>query len=240
VHGGMPLESLAVKSILMNDAAAITTYSKEVLSVLERIGVGKKSHLIRNFVDTVRLKNPSTFVSPHEDTVIHVGRLEPLQTPEIIIKAFKQVNAKFPNAKLLIVGYGSLYKSLKILIKKLNLEDTVSMTGQQTDVRKFLWKSDIFVTTNFGYLSTLEAWSAQLAVVAPNFGVLKEIISHENNGLLVKQHDVDQLSFALIRLIEDKELRRKLALNGARTVKNYDIRAVAPEVAKIYQSLIKK
>ena len=37
------------------------------------------------------------------------------------------------------------------------------MMGKQTDVRKFLWNSDIFVATNFGYMASLEAWSAGLS-----------------------------------------------------------------------------
>ena len=240
LHGGMPLESPAVKSILENDAAVITTYSKEVLSVLDRMGLGKKSHLITNFVDTAHFINPSASVLPHEDTVIYVGRLQPELTPGLVIKAFKQVNTRFPNAKLHIVGYGPLYKAMKSLIKELNLEGAVSMMGKQTDVRKFLWNSDILVATNFGYIASLEAWSAGLAVVAPNFGILKETIRHENNGLLVEHSDVDQLASALIRLIKDKKLRRKLALNGAQAVKNYDIREVAPKMAEIYQSVIKR
>jgi glycosyltransferase involved in cell wall biosynthesis len=236
--GGMPL-SPAVKSILEN-AAAITTYSKDVLSVLERLGLGKKSHLITNFVDTEHFKNPSVSVLPHEDTIIYVGRLEQPTTPGIVIEAFKQVNTRFPNAKLHIVGYGSLYTTMKNLIKELNLEGAVSMMGKQKDVRKFLWNSDILVATKFGYISSLEAWSAGVAVVAPNFGVLKETIIHKNNGLLVEPDNVDQLASALISLIEDKELRRKLALNGAQTAKNYDIREVAPKIAEIYRSVIKR
>jgi glycosyltransferase involved in cell wall biosynthesis len=113
------------------------------------------------------------------------------------------------------------------------------MMGKQSDVRKFLWSSDIFVATNFGYIASLEAWSAGLAVVAPNFGILKETINNKNNGLTVEQHDVDQLASALISLIKDKEFRRKLALNGEQAVKNYDIREVAPKMAEIYQSVIK-
>jgi glycosyltransferase involved in cell wall biosynthesis len=51
---------------------------------------------------------------------------------------------------------------------------------------------------------------------------------------------VDDLASALKRLIADKELRRKLAVNGAETVKNYDIRAVAPKMSQIYQSILEK
>jgi glycosyltransferase involved in cell wall biosynthesis len=239
LHGGMPLESPAVKNILKNDVAAITTYSKEVLSTLHKLGLEKKSYLVTNFVDPPHFKNPDT-VPPHDITVIYVGRLEPVQTPELVIKAFKQVNDQLPNAKLIIVGYGTLFGYLKDLIKELNLEGSVSLAGKQTDVRKFLWNSDVFVATNFGYIASLEAWSAGLAVVAPKFGILKETITHETDGLLVEPGNVDDLASALKRLIADKELRRKLAVNGAETVKNYDIRAVAPKMSQIYQSILEK
>ncbi len=238
LHGGMPLESPAIKSILKEHAAAITTYSKEVLGVLERMGLGEKSHLVTNFVDTAHFTKPNLSNS-HDDTVVYVGRLEPVTSPEAIIRAFKQVNAKFPKAKLQIVGYGSLFETLKGLIHDLNLEQTVFLMGKQTDVRPFLWNSDIFVATNFGYIASLEAWSAGLAVVAPNFGIMKETITHEQNGLLVEPQNIDQLSSAFISLIGNKRLRQKLASNGNKTAQNYDIRAVAPKMSSIYQSVIK-
>ncbi|MGD6850514.1 MAG: glycosyltransferase family 4 protein [Candidatus Bathyarchaeia archaeon] len=238
MHGGMPLKSPPVRNILENDVAAITTYSKEILGTLQDMGLGEKSYLVTNFVDSPHFKNPSTAL-PHEITVIYVGRLEPVQTPELVIKAFKKVNTELPNAKLVIVGYGRLFEPLKQLVKDLKLEGAVNMAGKQTDVRKFLWDSDVFVATNFGYIATLEAWSAGLAVVAPKFGILKETVSHEQNGLLFEPDSVDDLAAALIRLIKNKQLRDCLALSGAQTVQSYDIRAVAPQMSQIYQSVIK-
>jgi glycosyltransferase involved in cell wall biosynthesis len=237
LQGGMPLESPPVKAILEDDVAAITTYSREVLNTLERMGLGNKSHLITNFVDPPHFKNPSS-VEPHKITVIYVGRLEPVQTPDLVLRAFKKVTEQVPNAKLVIVGYGRLFEKLKLMIKEMNLEDSVTMAGKQTDVRPFLWSSDIFVATNFGYIATLEAWSAGLAVIAPNFGILKETINHEQNGLLFEPESVDDLTAALIRLIEDRQLRETLAINGARIVQSYDIRVVAPKMSLVYQSVI--
>ena len=237
LHGGMPLESAAVTNILKNDVAAITTYSQEVLGTLQKLGLEKKSYLLTNFVDTFRFKKSSPAPS-HDLTMIYVGRLEPVQTPEIVVKAFKQVHDRFPKAKLIIVGYGTLLETLKDLAKELNIEGSVIFTGKQTDVRKYLWSSDVFVATNFGYIATLEAWSAGLAVVAPRFGVLKETISHESNGLLVEPANLDDLASALLRLAKDSELRCKLAAKGVETVKNYDVRAVAPKMSKIYRSIL--
>jgi glycosyltransferase involved in cell wall biosynthesis len=237
LHGGMPLESPPVRSILENDAAAITTYSKEILGTLQRLGLGGKSQLVTNFVDTPHFKN-LVKPSPHDPTVTYVGRLEPVQTPDLVIKAFKKVKDALPNAKLNIVGYGRMFEELKALTMQLNIEDSVAMVGKQTDVRKFLWNSDVFIATNFGYIATLEAWAAGVAVVAPNFGVLKETVSHEHNGLLFEPGSIDDLAANMIRIINDKPLREKIALNAAEAVQGYDIRAVAPKVSKIYTSVM--
>ncbi len=239
LQGGMPLESPVVKGILENDVAAITTYSMEILGTLKRMGLGKKSYLVTNFLDTPYFKKPIPTAARDDVAVVYVSRLEPVQTPQLVVKAFKKVNEQVPNAKLTIVGYGRLFEPLKALIKQLHLEKSVTMAGKQTDVRPFLWNSDIFVATNFGYIATLEAWSAKLAVVAPKFGILKETISNEQNGLLFEPDNIDELAAALIRLIKDKQLRENLALSGAQTVQNYDIRAVAPKMSQIYQSVVK-
>jgi glycosyltransferase involved in cell wall biosynthesis len=238
-QGGMPLRSPPVKRILENDAAAITTYSKEILGTLQDMSLGHKSHLLTNFVDTPHFKNPQQ-PKNHEVTVIYVGRLEPVQTPDLVVNAFKKVHEQIPNAKLTIVGYGRMFEPLKEQIKKLGLENAVTMTGKQTDVRKYLWESDVFVATNFGYIATLEAWAAGLAVVAPDFGVLKETVVDGYNGLIFKPWNADDLAVKLISAIQDASLRRQIASNGVQTVAGYDIRAVAPKMAAIYQSVIKQ
>ena len=120
----------------------------------------------------------------------------------------------------------------------LNLEDTVFLMGKQTDVPKFLWNSDIFIATNFGYIATLEAWSAGLAVVAPDFGIMAETITNGENGLLVQPQNPQALANAIIGLLRDKPLREKLAFNGAQTVQDYDIRSVAPKMAQVYRSVL--
>jgi glycosyltransferase involved in cell wall biosynthesis len=238
-QGGMPLRSPPVKRILEQDATAITTYCKEVLGTLQDMGLGYKSHLLTNFVDTPQFKNPQQ-PKNHEVTVIYVGRLEPVQTPDLVVKAFKKVNEQIPNAKLTIVGYGRMFEPLQQQIKQLGIENAVTMTGKQTDVRKYLWQSDVFVATNFGYIATLEAWAAGLAVVAPNFGVLKETVADGYNGLIFEPGNADDLAAKLISAIQDAALRKQIASNGVQTVAGYDIRAVAPKMAAIYQTIAKQ
>ena len=115
------------------------------------------------------------------------------------------MHKEFPNAKLHIIGYGRLFEWLKQLVLELDLQDTVILMGKQTDVPKFLWQSDIFIATNFGYIASLEAWSAGLAVIAPDFGIMKETIQHGENGLLVPPQNAEALASAIISLLRDKE-----------------------------------
>lgn len=237
LHGGMPLRSEPVKQVLAQ-SAAITTYSKEVLGILQSIGFADKSHLITNFVDTPYFKNPSAGSSASGDLTIYVGRLEKVTNPDLPIYAFRHVHKEFPNAKLYIIGYGRLFEHLKQLVQELNLEQTVILMGKQTDVKRFLWQSNIFIATNFGYIASLEAWSAGLAVIAPDFGIMKETIQHEENGLLVQPQNAQALASAIIRLLQDKQLREKLAVNGSKTVKDFDIRSVAPRMTAVYRSIL--
>jgi glycosyltransferase involved in cell wall biosynthesis len=234
----MPLKSPAAQDILFNHVAAITTYSKEILSTLQEMGLGDKSHFITNFVDTPRFKNPNVSTASNGDIAIYVGRLEPVTNPDLPIRAFEQVHKEFPNAKLHIIGYGSIFEKLKLLVRQLNLDNSVLMMGKQTDVPKFLWNSDIFIATNFGYIASLEAWSAGLAVIAPSFGIMTETIKHGENGLLVQPQDTESLASAIISLLRDKQLREKLAFNGFKTVQDYDIRSVAPKMAQVYRSVL--
>jgi glycosyltransferase involved in cell wall biosynthesis len=101
-----------------------------------------------------------------------------------------------------------------------------------------LWDSDISIGTRGSYITTLEAWAAGLAVIAPDFGIMKEIISNGENGLLVPPGNVHQLASAMISLIRNKDLRTTIAANGAQAVKKHDIQNVSSSIADIYSSLL--
>ena len=105
------------------------------------------------------------------------------------------------------MGYGPLYEYANRLVQDLNLEGSVTVLGMKSDVRKFLWDSDIFIGTRGSYITTLEAWAAGFAVVAPEFGIMKEIISNGENGLLTPPGDANQLASVLISLIKNKNFR---------------------------------
>jgi glycosyltransferase involved in cell wall biosynthesis len=166
-----------------------------------------------------------------------VSRLSKPKDPMTPIRAFAQVRKEVPEATFKIVGYGPLYEDANRLVQDLNLEGAVTLVGMKSDVRKFLWESDVFIGTRGSYVATLEAWAAGLAVIAPEFGIMKEIISNGEDGLLVPPGNVNQLASAMISLIRNKDLQTTIATNGAQALKKHDIRNVASSIAHIYTSL---
>ena len=106
----------------------------------------------------------------------------------------------------------------------------------QSNVKKFLWDNDILVGTRGSYITTLEAWAAGLAVVAPRFGIMKELISDGENGFLTSPKNVDELSSVLLRLIRDKNLRERIISNSLKAVDEHDINKIGPQIYNIYKS----
>jgi len=233
----IPIKAPTTVNVLRH-ADVISTYSKEVLNALRKWGLGKKSRLVPNFVDARSFKRPLSNENGSGNRIVMVTRLSEEKDPITPIRAFAKVKNAVPEATFKIVGYGPLYECANREVQDLNLGGAVTFYGGQRDVRKILWDSDVFVGTRSGYLATLEAWAAGLAVVAPEFGIMKEIVSNGENGILSPLGDANQLADKLINLIRNKHLRTMIAENGIKASEKHDVQNVAPSIANIYKSLL--
>jgi glycosyltransferase involved in cell wall biosynthesis len=233
----MPIRDPATIDVLKR-ADVITTYSKETLNVLREFNLGKTSRLIPNFVNTRLFKRSTSNENSSGDRIVMVSRFSKPKDPMTPIRAFAEVIKEVPEATFKIVGYGPLYEYANSLVQDLNLEGAIKMVGMTSDVRKYLWNSDISIGTRGSYITTLEAWAAGLPVIAPEFGIMKEIISNGENGLLVPPGNVHQLASAIINLIRNKDLRAMMVSNGLQAVKKHDIQNVSSSIADIYASLL--
>jgi glycosyltransferase involved in cell wall biosynthesis len=222
---------------VLRRADVITTFSKETLKVLRELGLDKRSRWVPNFVDTRLFKRPVSSGSGSGTKIVMVSRLSKPKDPITPIRAFAQVRKEVPEATFKIVGDGPFYEYANRVVRDLNLEGAVTFVGNKSDVRKFLWESDIFIATRGSYIATLEAWAAGLAVIAPDFGIMKEIVSNGENGLLVPAGNINQLASTMMSLIRNKDLRTTIAANSAQALKKHDICNVASSIAHIYTSL---
>lgn len=116
--------------------------------------------------------------------IITSGRLTYQKGQWYLIRAFSEVKKKIKDCKLIILGAGELEEKLKLLVKNLNLQDSVYFLGFQTNPFKYINNSDIFVLTSlfegFGNVIT-EAMECGTMVISTDceYGP-KEILNPSN------------------------------------------------------------
>lgn len=179
---------------------------------------------------------------PAYSKIIYVGRLSPEKGVHVLLEAFRRIVERHPNTRLEIVGGEAVMprSMLKRLsddaavraLERLyecdyarNLRDRaagmpraqVSFVGAipHKEVAARMREADILAQPSlyeaFG-MPVVEGMLAGLGVVASRVGGMPELIRDGETGLLVKPGDPDALANALLRLIEDPELTRRLGI----------------------------
>jgi CDP-glycerol glycerophosphotransferase len=131
------------------------------------------------------------FDGPARTTFVGVGRLSPEKNQARMIRAFARVHAQDAATRLLIVGNGPLYAQLEALIAELGLEDSVSLTGHQSNPHAIMAAADCFVlSSNYEGqpMVILEALTLGLPVVTVDFGSARDALP-AGVGLVVPSTD---------------------------------------------------
>lgn len=162
-------------------------------------------------------------IADDETIILCHGRLDPEKGQHVLIEAAALLkNEKF---RLVLVGGGSeeYTNTLRMLIQKYQLEDTVIMAGFVDSVMSYVAGGDIGVLPSVVAegcsLAAQEHMSFGHPIVATNNGGQREYIVDGKNGLLVPPGKPDALAGALRKLLDDKELRKSL---GAQAKYDFD------------------
>jgi glycosyltransferase involved in cell wall biosynthesis len=152
-------------------------------------------------------------------TVLFLGHLMPHKGIFDLVRAFAAAAQRFPGARLILGGVGQA-EELRRLATELHVAERVSCPGWLTGQEKSaaLADSTIFVLPSYAEgmpMALLEAMSWRLPVIATPVGGVPQVVESEVNGLLVDPGDIDGLTRALTRLLEDADLRQRLG-NAAR------------------------
>ncbi|MDR8410077.1 glycosyltransferase family 4 protein [Nonomuraea sp. 3-1Str] len=174
--------------------------------------------------------------------VVAVGRMTRLKGFHRLITAWEQVAQAHPDWQLRIFGAGPQEDNLRTQIAEAGLEGKVVLPGPTSDVGAELEKASIFVLSSRheGFpMTILEAMAKGLAIVSFNspHGP-KEMITDEVDGLLVKPRTNANLATSIMRVIEDEDLRRRLAAGALETARTYDIDAVGAQWDALLEELL--
>ena len=183
-------------------------------------------------------------VAPGMHVVGYLGRLSEEKGLAFLVQAIARLYVASIPVKLLIVGDGPQRASLEKLVKEKGIENEVIFTGFQTDIENWIFTFDIFALpslTEGTPMALLEAMALGIPVVASAVGGVPKIINNLINGLLIEPEDSDSMEKAIKLLVENIELKIKIAAAGKFTVKNnYDINNWCQNIESFYDSLQKE
>jgi glycosyltransferase involved in cell wall biosynthesis len=144
-----------------------------------------------------------------------------------------------------LVGSGGLdvdacESELRERAATLGLDESIHFSGAVDSVADHLRAADVFAFPSrdeaFG-LAPVEAMATGLAVVSTHCGGLRDIVRHEETGLVVEPTS-DSLREAISRLLADAQLRRRLGAAARRdVVERFSIDAVVVRYASAIASL---
>lgn len=157
---------------------------------------------------------------------------------DILIQAWSKVHRKIPAARLDMLGGGNI-SQWNNLLESLGCEKSVRFVGTVTDLSLYYEKSCLFVLPSRveGISNALlEAQSYGLPCVVSNIPGNLAVVQDGVNGIVVPVGDADALANAIIRLIDDPELRIKLGRAARRTVsENFSLVSVTERLVQIYR-----
>jgi len=178
-----------------------------------------------------------------ELVITTIGRLNPQKAHGLLLEAFRLVLARYPQARLRLVGQGRLEQELRAQAAALGLEGRVRFEGVRSDVATVLAESDIFVLSSRWEglpVTAVEAMAAARPVVLTDVGGCRDLVEHGVNGMLVPPGDPQALAEALSTLAGAAALRRRLGL-AARALARRDLgmAAFATRHEALYAELLR-
>jgi glycosyltransferase involved in cell wall biosynthesis len=155
-----------------------------------------------------------------------VGSFAPWHRVDLLVDAFAALAGEFPGARLLLVGDGLCRREVEQRVEALGLRERVTFTGQvaHAEVAGFVAAMDVAVmpeSNEFGSpMKVLEYLALSRATIGPEYGPLREILTHGENGLLFPPRDAAALAGCLRTLLSDPELRARLGKRGREGVES--------------------
>jgi len=197
--------------------------------------------MIPNGVDTAYFQPSADRSASPGKTILCVARLVPDKDHETLIAAFGLVAKAHPDARLWLVGNGTLLPVLQRLAARAAPPGSVRFLPACPDPRPFFRAADLFVLSSRREAlsnAVLEAMSSGLAVVAAREGGLPEVVEHGRTGFLVPGRDVPALARAVTRLLSDDELRARFGAAGRRRAESrYSVAAMVRGHERVFECL---
>jgi glycosyltransferase involved in cell wall biosynthesis len=160
-----------------------------------------------------------------------------------LIEAMPKVRASHPEARLILAGDGPCRADLQMLANSLRQSDAVLFPGFVNDVTQVYAALDAFAfPSEFEGLGTAlqVAMAYGLPCISTRRGALGEVVDHERTALVAEPH-AGEFATAMLRLLDDKDLQRRLGDSGRREVEErFSADRMVQNTISVYEDVLRK
>jgi len=169
-----------------------------------------------------------------------IGNLKEHKGHHHLLQAATIVRRAVPEVRFVLVGQGPREEALRLQATKLGLDGTVVFAGYREDALRVASTFDVFVLSSLQEglsIALLEAMALGKPPVVTRVGGLPEVVSDEENGLVVPPADPRALAEGIIRLLDDASIRSKFGEAARRRAAGFDIRQAVQRMEAVYEAL---
>lgn len=155
-------------------------------------------------------------ISSDAFVLVSVGGCSKIKRHSHIIKALPKIIDRYPNVIYLHLGNGNTHKDEEKLAKELGVYEHIRFCGNQTDVRKYLIASDIYIMPSIYEgisITTIEAMACHIPCVLYDVPGLKDFNHTEETAVIIPEN-YQMLADSVISLYEDNEKQQRLICNA--------------------------
>jgi len=171
-----------------------------------------------------------------------VGRMVPIKGHHYFLEAAREVLRACPRVTFILVGDGVLRTALELECRQLGISKSIKFLGWRRDLEKIYADLDVVVLSSVNEgtpVSIIEAMAAGKGVVATRVGGVPDVVEDGVTGLLVPPKDPVALSEAILQLLKDDDLRKRLGEQARASVfPKYDVSRLVQDMGKFYLNQI--
>jgi len=245
------IQDFFIKKII-NDASVISVANEYEQKIFSSLNKKSRIEIIRNGVNLKKLVSKHNFKEKYQinsNFILFVGRFSKSKGIETLINAFSIVKNELKDSDihLVIMGVDFGYQAeMEKLIKKLNLSEEIKVIKNppRDDVISAYGESEFLVLPSQWELSPLvplESFAFKKPVISTNSHGIPYTVQNNKNGILVEPENSLELSNAIVKLLNDSELREKLGQSGYNFVnEECNCVSMAKNSLKLYEDILEE
>ena len=215
------------------------------------LGIGKKQQyevihsgiLPKKYVlSSVQFKKARRLINPkNRPAVLILSNFKNQKSPFDVVEASQKVCADMPNALFIWAGDGPMRQAVEQKIAQAGLTTNFKLLGWRQDIAELFAASDVLLLTSI-YEGlprvVLQAMAAGKPVVATAVNGTPEAVREGVTGFLVKPHDTERMSQALLNILGSRALSRKMGRAGQKSLRgSFLMDQMLQDIEKLYSKV---